>query len=286
MTLKAPVYICLTFLVSLNLSFQWPVVNGRITSTFGEPRYDHFHDGIDIISGNENIYPVADGEMLFFWDRSLFPTENYGGGGNYRVLKHAGGISSVYMHLEDNSGYKGAYTAAEPVGKMGDTGRSLGKHLHFSLLKLNKNISINPLSMLEQIKDDKAPVISEICIKIRDKYYPVKDKCNIRLTRHYPLHIKTIDLINGHERLGVYRLKVSVNDVSVMDAEFSEIVFSGNGLTISKKPYHNLYDENGYYITDGCKYNNGSNKVKVTAVDFSGNSTEKEILFDVKLEVE
>ncbi len=286
MTFKAPVYICLIILVSLNLSFQWPLSDGRITSTFGEARYDHFHDGIDIISGNESIYPVADGEMLFFWDRTLFPTENYGGGGNYRVLKHAGGISSVYMHLEDGSGYKSAYAAEEPVGKMGNTGRSLGRHLHFSLLRLDKNISINPLSVLEQIKDDKEPVVTDVSVKIGDKYYPVKDKCEIRLTQHYPLRLKVIDLIRGQERLGIYRLKVSLNDKSVLDAEFSQIVFSGKGLTVGNMPYNNLYDESGYYTARGCKYISGLNKIKVTASDFSGNTVEKNINFNVKLETE
>ena len=286
MTFKAPVYFCLIILVSLNLSFQWPLAGGRITSTFGEARYDHFHDGIDIISGNESIYPVADGDMLFFWDRSLFPTENYGGGGNYRVLKHSGGICSVYMHLEDGSGYQKVYKASEPVGKMGNTGRSLGKHLHFSVIRLDENISLNPLSVLDQIQDDKAPVVTDLAIKIGEKYYPIKDKCDIRLTQHYPLSLKVIDLIRGQERLGIYKLKVLVNDKSVMDAEFSQIAFTRKGLTIGKKPYRDLYDENGYYTARGCKYVNGLNKIKVTASDFYGNSVEKEIKFNVKLEVE
>ncbi len=286
MTFRPPVYICLLFLISLNLSFQWPLPNGRITSTFGEARYDHFHDGIDIISGNDRIYPVADGELLFFWDRSFFPTENYGGGGNYRILKHEGGICSVYMHLEDSVNCERAYMATEPVGKMGNTGRSLGKHLHFSIIRLDKNVSVNPLSVLDRIEDSKAPVITDIAVRIADKYYPIKDKSDIRLTKHYPLSIKSVDLIRGQERLGVFRLKVFLNDKAVMDSEFSQIAFTKKGLTVGNRPYGELYDDGGYYTAQGCRYLDGPNKVRIIASDFYGNTVEKGISFNVKLEAE
>ena len=56
-------YCSIMFLVFFNLSFanfnfQWPLKEGLITSTFGESRADHFHDGVDIVSANKNIYPV------------------------------------------------------------------------------------------------------------------------------------------------------------------------------------------------------------------------------------
>lgn len=278
--------LCLALVAIFNLSFKWPFENCRVTSTFGESRYDHFHDGIDIISGNEKVYPVAEGELLFFWDRSLFPSEDYGGGGNYKILKHQGDLYSVYMHLEDSRDYKRVYAEDECIGIMGNTGRSFGKHLHFSIFKLKENLSINPLSMLPRIKDEKSPVISGICVRIDDKYYPIKDKSKIRLTRHYPLHLKISDKIRGYENLGIYRLKVALNDNILTDTEFSRILFLRNELTIGGKGYNYLYDNNGYYVARGGEYRNGVNRLEITAVDFLGNTTKKEISFDVNLDIE
>ncbi len=279
-------YLCLLILISLNLSFNWPLKNSRITSTFGESRGDHFHDGIDVISGNERIYPVAEGELLFFWDRALFPTENYGGVGNYKIIKHNDELISLYMHLQDNQVVKRIFAPDEKIGRIGNTGRSYGKHLHFSFLKMDENKSINPFRIMPEIKDKKDPKVLSICLKIGKKYYPIRDKSNIRLTKHYPLHVKIIDFIKGHERLGIYKLNVIFNGDKVLDTTFSEIGFNRNELIIQNKPFENLYDNNGYYLVEDMEYRNGINELRIIASDFSGNKTVKNISFDIKLEVE
>lgn len=53
--------------------------------------------------------------------------------GHYVVLQTADGQSFAYMHLQSPSPLrKGAFVAAgDPVGKVGDTGRASGCHLHF-----------------------------------------------------------------------------------------------------------------------------------------------------------
>ena len=69
-------YSCIILLTLFNTSFRWPVENGRITSTFGESRWDHFHDGVDMTSIDNKIYPSADGKLIFLWDKSIFPIES------------------------------------------------------------------------------------------------------------------------------------------------------------------------------------------------------------------
>ena len=59
-------------LVMSLVSFKWPVTNGTVTSTFCESRWDHFHDGIDMTSIDDKVYPVEDGKLLFYWDKALF----------------------------------------------------------------------------------------------------------------------------------------------------------------------------------------------------------------------
>ncbi|MDR3238208.1 MAG: M23 family metallopeptidase, partial [Spirochaetia bacterium] len=91
--------VSLLIIVLFTLSFNWPVENGRLTSTFGESRGDHFHDGIDLVSADDIIRPAADGTVMYFWDKSFFPLDNEPGGGNFTIIQHEGDVCSVYMHI-------------------------------------------------------------------------------------------------------------------------------------------------------------------------------------------
>jgi len=157
-------------LILSNLSFRWPVNDGVLTSTFGESRADHFHDGIDLISPIDNVYPIESGTLLYAWNKSFFPLENYWGGGNYKVLSHADGLLSVYMHLQDIDDLKQTYSESDVLGRIGNTGHSYGKHIHFSLLKQIKRESLNPQSILPSYSDIKVPQILNFFIRIENKY--------------------------------------------------------------------------------------------------------------------
>ena len=137
--------ISLIVLSFYNISFKWPLNNGKLTSTFGESRWDHFHDGIDMISVDKRIFPIDSGNLLFFWDRQIFPFENYPGAGNYKIIKHSEDIYSVYMHLADGVSLKRIYTRDDPIAIIGNSGRSFADHLHFSILdkkRINRNITL------------------------------------------------------------------------------------------------------------------------------------------------
>ena len=147
-----------------NLSFRWPVNDGIITSTFGESRGDHFHDGIDMVSPSDNVYPVGAGNLLYAWNKALFPLDNYWGGGNFKVISHNDGSLSVYMHMQDIDNLKESYAESDVVGLIGDTGHSYGRHLHLSLLNHKARESINPYKVLPPYNDSKAPVIMNFFI--------------------------------------------------------------------------------------------------------------------------
>ena len=266
-------------------SFRWPVSNGTITSTFCESRWDHFHDGIDITAADDRVYPVESGTLFFYWDRAIFPLENYPGGGNYKILEHRDGIYSIYMHLENDISTKKIYTPGDPVGRMGNTGHSGSRHLHVSLLKLDKRTSINPLKLLPGYPDTNAPVISDIAFHIGDTYIIVRDRSNIRLTRHYPLLVKITDSMTGRENLGIYRLSVIFNGKRVLEKEFSAISFSRGRLNVGGDDFDTLFDKKGYYLVKGLTYVEGENTLKIKASDFAGNQAEKEFIFTVKLDM-
>lgn len=268
-----------------NLSFRWPADNQIITSTYGESRGDHFHDGIDITGSGDNVYPVEQGTLLFSWNKSLFPLENYWGGGNYKVISHNSGLISVYMHLQDIDNLKPDYSESDIIGQIGDTGHSYGKHLHFSLLNHGKRESNNPLRFLPVFTDTKAPVILNFYIRIENRYIRINDNSDIRLTKHYPLLIEIKDTIRGNENLGIYKFKAVFNGKEVANYDLNKIDFSSNGLCINNKTFNALFDEKGYYKLDGLTYNEGGNTLYLAVSDFNGNTSEKNFTINVNLDM-
>jgi murein DD-endopeptidase MepM/ murein hydrolase activator NlpD len=95
----------------------------------GKPKH---HDGVDYgtAKGNE-VYAVAGGVV----ETSDFTDIN----GNYVAIKHADGITSYYLHLNEKGIAKGsAVEAGQEIGKVGSTGRSTGPHLHLGIMKNGK----------------------------------------------------------------------------------------------------------------------------------------------------
>jgi hypothetical protein len=278
------VYISVVVCAVSFLSFRWPLDNPKITSTFGESRGDHFHDGIDIISSSRKIHPVLPGSLVYAWNKSLFPFDQYSGSGNYKVLSHQDNLITIYLHLEDSEDVSPTYNDTDSVANFGNTGRSFGNHLHFGIIDFKKHSAINPYKLLPELVDKKPPVIGPYAMRINDKMVTIRNKSKIRITQDWPMLVKIIDQINGGERLGIYELKASFNGEPVCDSRFETIDSAKNGLTISGKNFDNLYDKDGYYKIEGFKYRSGLNTFTVTASDFSGNQTVDTFTIDITLD--
>ncbi len=281
---KQILLISLLILAGFNLSFRWPLSDSIMTATFGESRADHFHDGVDLISTNSAVHPVASGKLLFTWNRIYFPLENYWGGGNYKIINHEKNLLSVYMHLEDGDDLKPVYSEADILGYYGNTGHSFGKHIHFSLLDQEKKESINPFLNLPQFADTKAPEILYFYVRIGDKYARLNENSEIRLTQHYPLLIEIRDTVTGRENLGIYKLKAVINGKEILNTEFSKIGTGENCLTIQKIPFDNIFDEKGYYKVSGIQYQEGINCIEIQASDFNGNTSDK--IFNINIDLD
>lgn len=275
----------LLFLIIFTLSLKWPVDKGRITSTFGESRADHFHDGIDMVCPDDLIYPIADGSLVFGWHKGIFPLDKYPGGGNYKVLRHSNGLLSVYMHLADGLSLSGTYSEKKPMAKIGNTGHSYGKHLHFSILNPLDRSSVNPYKVLPPFEDKTEPVIGEMLVRIKDSYTTLKDNSRVRFTKHHPLLIKVFDRIIGKENLGIYSLEVEHNGRKIHSSLYDRLLYSPQGLTVSSLTFLSLFDEKGYYSIGGIKYSDGLNRFKVRACDYSGNCAEKIFNLEINLDI-
>ena len=115
------------------------LMGNRIHPVTKEPKH---HNGTDIWSPNEPCWIEAPYDAVVVEARKS--TAAGGGFGNFVTLSHkiAGeDYVTVYAHMLDDSikvtpGQK--ITAGTPIGKMGSTGMSTGKHLHWELQKAKK----------------------------------------------------------------------------------------------------------------------------------------------------
>ena len=138
-----------------NVEFIWPVT-GRISSIYGLRRFFNEqerrpHSGLDIAADEGTpIKATANGTVIdagdFFFS------------GNMIYLDHGQGIISLYAHLSAISVKPGdVVKQGDIIGKVGQTGRVTGPHLHFAVYA-NQTL-IDPVFMLPR-DGNPAPVTS------------------------------------------------------------------------------------------------------------------------------
>ena len=151
----------LLLISSIASGFQWPVEEKILTATFGESRWDHYHTGIDIGGGSQIVRPVEDGEVIFMFDGSGRDGAPPSGLGTFVVIEHERRIRTLYAHLEPGSlATIGAEVSDETeIGVIGDSGASLGKHLHLEVIDSELGTYINPLLVLPNLEDTITPEI-------------------------------------------------------------------------------------------------------------------------------
>jgi murein DD-endopeptidase MepM/ murein hydrolase activator NlpD len=116
----------------LMIRFTWPV-EGRVTSPFGNRTHpvtgavNSFHNGIDIAAPiGTSIYAPMRGTVM-----SVFTTD---GGGLSLILQHPNGWRTGYAHLNRVLVAMGEEVIqGEVIAEVGNTGRSTGPHLHFTM---------------------------------------------------------------------------------------------------------------------------------------------------------
>ncbi len=118
---------------------EWPV-DGIVTSRFGQ-RGSRKHDGIDISAPEGSKILAAETGTV------LYAGSDHRGYGNMIILKHDGGLVTIYAHNRENVAREGERVSrGQLIAKVGQTGRAEGPHLHFEVRQLDK--AKNPLLYL------------------------------------------------------------------------------------------------------------------------------------------
>lgn len=113
--------------------FIWPLKSDKtLTSLFGSRTHPitgkpNNHTGIDIAAGG--------GTPILAAKSGLVTTSGYNNSyGNYVVVSHGGGQSTLYAHMRSRAVSEGqSVTQGQTLGYVGSTGSSTGNHLHFEV---------------------------------------------------------------------------------------------------------------------------------------------------------
>ena len=175
-----------------NPKYIFPINSGSIqylAGTMGEVRHNHFHAGLDIKTGGKNGVPVQ--AIANGYISRIGISE--GGYGHVLYLTHLDEKTSVYAHLERFEKGLETYTLSQQyqnetypiqlfpkknrfyfnqgdiIGYSGNSGSSLGPHLHFEIRNANQEF-LNPFDefSFDEIQDDIAPTLKYIAFKCLD----------------------------------------------------------------------------------------------------------------------
>ena len=126
--------------------YIWPVSSHYITSTFGGRASpggigSTNHKGVDIgrVGYTTEIHAAKAGTVIVSQYSSSY--------GNYVVVSHGSGNTTLYAHMSSRKVSVGAYVnQGDVLGITGSTGHSTGPHLHFEITE--HGTRINPLNYL------------------------------------------------------------------------------------------------------------------------------------------
>ncbi len=303
-----------------------------LAGTFGELRNNHFHSGIDIKTQQKEGVPVlapADGYVY------RIKVAQYGFG-KALYLKHPNGFTTVFAHLQKFApatqeyvkqiqySKKSYYTGnlfpdskqfsikkGEIIGYSGDTGSSVGPHLHYEVRDSKTSNIINPMYFGVSLEDTRKPVIEELMVfplddssRINNSYQktivPIKKLAdgNYIAERFIAsgvigLGINVFDRQNGKlNKNGIYSLEMNVNgervyyhDVETFSFEESKYInllidyeHYANYRKRFQKTYRVKKNKLSLYkdlINEGkIQIQTGENyNVEIIAKDFNGNTS-------------
>ena len=136
-----------------NGTLSWPTWSTTIRDYFGEREHPldgtvRMHYGLDIGANfGDSVMAAASGTVIYV--EEPVEGENYGGTGygNYCIVDHGNGITTVYGHMRDVYVSTGdSVSTGTVLGEVGSTGGSTGPHLHFEVREWGT--AVDPLGYL------------------------------------------------------------------------------------------------------------------------------------------
>ncbi|WP_165042675.1 M23 family metallopeptidase [Dysgonomonas sp. ZJ709] len=285
--------IALTFTLGANAQsqYRYPLdVPAILSANFGELRPNHFHSGIDLKTEgvvNKPVYSIMDGYVSRI---SVSPS----GYGLALYIAHPNGQTSVYGHLNKYAPKIAEYIKerqyeqerysiditvdknALPLKKgdliaySGNTGSSMGPHVHFEIRKSNTQEALDPLVFYKnQIKDTQKPIVKGIAVYpiygkgvVNKKdipfrraitilkngtYSPIKDSIYVWGT--IGLGINSVDKMDGTTNIyGVKKVRLLCDNKEVFSSDISSFLFEQTRMINSLIDFDYWYNKKSFYM--------------------------------------
>lgn len=132
-------------------TFMWPLPAGNnvVTCKYGMRTHPitgkrKLHTGVDL--------RAATGTKVYAANKGIVTTSGYSSAwGNYIIISHGGGITTLYAHMSKRSVSKDdKVKQGDIIGYSGNTGYSTAPHLHFEISK--NGSTYNPLNEFKDFK--------------------------------------------------------------------------------------------------------------------------------------
>lgn len=261
-------------------ALDWPVEHHILTATFGENRGDHFHDGIDIGGGNQPIHPAADGQVLYTYDEGGDPRSLPTGLGSFIVIQHDKELRTLYAHLKQGTVLRdqASVTTSQVIGIMGDTGDSVGRHLHFEVIDQAKGEIINPLTVLPPLADSQQPVISSVSIERKKQLTPLLPAMVLD-GGEAALVVDVYDpsqYVQYFDPMAPYEIEATLNGQELFNITYDSLKYSNGTAYLSpseSRTVKNYYEGTWKVRLGTLTLNPGTARLLVTARDIVGNET-------------
>lgn len=152
-----------------NLDLLWPVQTRTISSNWGprmraktvrvknnrkkRVRYQGRHRGVDLTAPiGTDVYSAQDGLVIASGKHRQY--------GNYIVVDHGNGVTTLYAHHRVNLVQEGLVVRrGQKIAEVGRTGNSTGPHLHFELRIAG--VHQNPLPLLNDVEEISADLLAQ-----------------------------------------------------------------------------------------------------------------------------
>lgn len=240
-----------------------------MSGSFGEPRPNHFHCGIDVKTQGvvgKRVLSVCDGYVSRL-------TVGYDGFGNALYVTHPNGLVSVYCHLDEfvpalqeivrSRQYEmetervdvvlqpGEFPvkAGQLVAYSGNTGASLAPHLHLELHRASDGALVDPLPYFwHLLTDDMSPVVHGVKLYAcpgqgwidtgrSSKTFTVTADASARVVRAWGrvgAAVWADDLMNNTQnKFGIRRITLKVDGRQVFQSLMDEFMPDENPLVNS-----------------------------------------------------
>ncbi len=257
-----------------------------LSGTFAELRNNHFHAGIDIrtFTTGKKIYSIADGIVSRI-------KISEGGYGKALYISHPNGYTSVYAHLDKFSPEIESFIKSQQykeeqfeidvdlskvdtefklkkgdfIAYSGNTGSSMGPHLHFELRETKTQKPINPMFLDLEIDDSIPPKMYKLYAYPLDKNSRINGKNtrqafnlkninqnsyaidaeNLKLQGRIGFAIHTLDFLNNSSnKCGINKLQLKINDSLITNYTINKFSFAETSYINSHIDYDLYYETN------------------------------------------